>query len=580
MTSQTMTQRSREFFLERLTQQSRVSVLIVGGGINGAGLFRDLSLQQVDCLLIDKADFASGASSAPSRLIHGGLKYLETGEFRLVAESTLERNLLLKNAPHFVLPLETVLPIHSYFGGVVASALRFFGVRSKLADRGAIISKLGLMIYDFLGRHDRTMPRHHVAFRNRSLRNLPLLDPAIKATVTYFDAQVTQAERLNYELVADGLAACDEAAAANYVTVDHVDGETVWLRDLVSGKGYAVKPAVVINAGGAWIDSVNRLLGIERKYIGGTKGSHLILRHPELQAQLRGRMVYFGSKDGRICLVYPFMGQLLVGSTDLRVSDPDQVRCEDNEVDYMLGVLREIFPRLKLDVSDITFRYSGVRPLPFSDAANPGDVSRDHVVHVDLLPETRIPVLSLVGGKWTTFRAFAESVADDTLRRLGRSRKVSTRNEPIGGGLNFPLAPVDRVAWIDELAARCGVSVERARTLLSRYGTRASAIAEFCSPANDEVHDEPLTSEPDYTVREIQYLCEQEAVTHLSDLLFRRTTIALSGQLTGAMLAETAAIAARALGWESVRVQEEIEAVCDVGRQRHGMVLRDAELAH
>ena len=580
MTSQTMTQRSREFFLERLTQRSRVSVLIVGGGINGAGLFRDLSLQQVDCLLIDKADFASGASSAPSRLIHGGLKYLETGEFRLVAESTLERNLLLKNAPHFVLPLETVLPIHSYFGGLVASALRFFGVRSKLADRGAIISKLGLMIYDFLGRHDRTMPRHHVAFRNRSLRNLPLLDPAIKATVTYFDAQVTQAERLNYELVADGLAACDEAAAANYVTVDHVDGETVWLRDLVSGKGYAVKPAVVINAGGAWIDSVNRLLGIERKYIGGTKGSHLILRHPELQAQLRGRMVYFGSKDGRICLVYPFMGQLLVGSTDLRVSDPDQVRCEDNEVDYMLGVLREIFPRLKLDVSDITFRYSGVRPLPFSDAANPGDVSRDHVVHVDLLPETRIPVLSLVGGKWTTFRAFAESVADDTLRHLGRSRKVSTRNEPIGGGLNFPLAPVDRAAWIDELAARCGVSVERARTLLSRYGTRASAIAEFCSPANDEVHDEPLTSEPDYTVREIQYLCEREAVTHLSDLLFRRTTIALSGQLTGAMLTETAAIAARALGWESVRVQEEIEAVCDVGRQRHGMVLRDAELAH
>ena len=342
MTSQTMTQRSREFFLERLTQQSRVSVLIVGGGINGAGLFRDLSLQQVDCLLIDKADFASGASSAPSRLIHGGLKYLETGEFRLVAESTLERNLLLKNAPHFVLPLETVLPIHSYFGGLVASALRFFGVRSKLADRGAIISKLGLMIYDFLGRHDRTMPRHHVAFRNRSLRNLPFLDPAIKATATYFDAQVTQAERLNYELVADGLAACDEAAAANYVTIDHVDGETVWLRDLVSGKGYAVKPAVVINAGGAWIDSVNRLLGIERKYIGGTKGSHLILRHPELQAQLRGRMVYFGSKDGRICLVYPFMGQLLVGSTDLRVSDPDQVRCEDNEVDYMLGVLREI----------------------------------------------------------------------------------------------------------------------------------------------------------------------------------------------------------------------------------------------
>lgn len=580
MTSQAMTERSREFFLDRLTQRRRVSVLIVGGGINGAGLFRDLSLQQVDCLLIDKADFASGASSAPSRLIHGGLKYLETGEFRLVAESTLERNLLLKNAPHFVLPLETVLPIHSYFGGIVASALRFFGIKSKLADRGAIISKLGLAIYDFLGRHDRTMPRHHVALRRRSLQGLPLLDPAIKATATYFDAQVTQAERLNYELVADGLAACEEAAAANYVTVDHVEGDTVWLRDLVSEQIFPVIPDLVVNAGGAWIDSVNRLLGIERKYIGGAKGSHLIVRHPELHAQLRGRMVYFGSKDGRICLVYPFMDRLLIGSTDIRVDDPDQIRCEESEVEYMLGVLREIFPRLELGESDITFRYSGVRPLPYSDAANPGDVSRDHVVHADHLPGTHIPVLSLVGGKWTTFRGFAESVADDTLKRLGRSRKVNTRNEAIGGGRDFPITSRDRTAWINELAARCGVSVERTETLFSRYGTSASVIAAFCSVAGDGLQDKPLASEPGYTVREIEYLCMYEAVTHLSDLLFHRTTIAISGQLTGAVLAETAAIAARALGWDTIWTRREIEAVRDAAQQRHGMVLRDTELAH
>jgi glycerol-3-phosphate dehydrogenase len=289
-------------------------------------------------------------------------------------------------------------------------------------------------------------------------------------------------------------------------------------------------------------------------------------------------MVYFGSKDGRICLVYPFMDRLLVGSTDLRVSDPDQVRCEDSEVDYMLGVLREIFPALELNASDITFRYSGVRPLPYSDAANPGDVSRDHVMHVDHLPDTQIPVLSLVGGKWTTFRGFAESVADDTLRRLGRSRRVSTRDEAIGGGRGFPLTPVDRAAWIDELALRCGVSVERAETLLARYGTSASAIAAFCSPVDGASPDKPLASEPGYTVREVQYLCEHEAVTHLADLLFRRTTLAISGQLTGAVLAETAAIAAHALGWDSIRTRREVEATRDIARQRHGMVLRDVEL--
>ncbi|AJY38081.1 glycerol-3-phosphate dehydrogenase/oxidase (plasmid) [Burkholderia humptydooensis] len=572
-----MTQRSRAFFLERLAQRCNVSVLIIGGGINGAGLFRDLAMQQVDCLLIDKADFASGASSAPSRLIHGGLKYLETGEFRLVAESTLERNLLLKNAPHFVRPLETVLPIQSYFGGIVASALRFFGIKSKLADRGMIISKLGLTIYDFLGRHHRTMPRHHVAFKTRSLRNLPVLDPAIKATATYFDAQVTQAERLNYELVADGLAACEEAAAANYVTVDHVEDEKVWLRDLMSDRLFPVTPTIIINASGAWIDSVNHSLGIKRKYIGGTKGSHLIVDHPELYAQLCGRMVYFGSKDGRICLVYPFMDRLLVGSTDIRVDDPDEIRCEDSEVEYMFGALREIFPRLRVDASNISFRYSGVRPLPYSDAANPGEVSRDHVVHIDHLPDTRIPVLSLVGGKWTTFRGFAESVADDTLERLGRSRRVSTRDAAIGGGHDFPRTSGDRAAWINELATRCGVPVERAETLLSRYGTSASAIAAFCSPAHGGPPDTPLASEPSYTVREIQYICEHEAVTHLADLLLRRTTIALSGKLTHAVLAETATVAARALGWDSNRMRGEIDAARDIATQRHGVVLRETE---
>ena len=575
-----MTERSRQFFLDRVAQQRHVSVLIVGGGINGAGLFRDLSMQQVDCLLIDKTDFAAGASSASSRLIHGGLKYLETGEFRLVAESTLERNLLLKNAPHYVQPLETVLPIHSYSGGIVAAALRFFRVKSKLADRGLIISTLGLSIYDFLGRRHRTMPRHRVALRERSIRDLPLLDPDIKATATYFDAQVTQAERLNYELVADGLAAFEAAAAANYVSVDHVEGETVWLRDHVSQQLIAVTVDVVINAGGAWIDSVNHALGIEKKYIGGTKGSHLIVNHPELHAQLRGRMVYFGSKDGRICLVYPFMDRLLVGSTDIRIGDPDQVRCDESEVEYMLGTLREIFPRMKLDASDIVFRYSGVRPLPYSDAANPGEVSRDHAMHVDHLSGTHVPVLSLVGGKWTTFRGFAESVADDTLKRLGRGRRVSTRDEPIGGGRDFPGSAKARVAWIGELAARCKVSAARAETLLSRYGTSASDVASYCVATRDGLPDRALVSVPDYTVCEIQYLCEREAVTHLVDLMFRRTAIAIAGLLTEAVLFETAAIAARALGWDSGRTRSEIEAARDTAQQRHGVVLRNSEAVH
>ncbi|MCX5543167.1 glycerol-3-phosphate dehydrogenase/oxidase [Paraburkholderia sp. CNPSo 3076] len=574
-----MTQRNRERFLERVRQQPKVSVLIIGGGINGAGLFRDLSLQGVDCLLIDKTDFASGASSAPSRLIHGGVKYLETGEFRLVTESTLERNLLLKNAPHYVQPLETVLPIHSYFGGMIASACRFFGMKAKLADRGAIISKIGLAMYDFLGRHDRTMPRHRFALRKQSLQSLPLLDPAIKATATYYDAKVTQAERLNFELIADGLAACEHCAAANYVGVDHVENGIVWLRDLVTQERIAVEPAIVVNAGGAWIDNVNAALGIERKYIGGTKGSHLIVDHPELHAQLCGRMVYYGSKDGRISLIYPFMDKLLIGSTDIRVGDPDGVRCEDDEVAYMLGVLREVFPGVHLTQSDIAFRYSGVRPLPYSDAANPGDVSRDHVVHVDHLPGTQIPVLSLVGGKWTTFRGFAESVADDTLGRLGRSRRISTRHEPIGGGRDYPHEAGKPAAWIGALAQRHNLPAARAETLFARYGTTAAVVAASCAKAQDARADHSLTGESGYTAHEIRYLCEHDMVTHLADLVFRRTTVAISGHLTNALLLEVSGIAAQALGWDTVRTLQEIDATRETARERHGVVLSCGELA-
>lgn len=564
-----MSERTRDFFLDRLKQNPKISVLIIGGGINGAGLFRDLSLQHVDCLLIDKTDFASGASCAPSRLIHGGVKYLETGEFGLVAESTLERNLLLKNAPHFVLPLETVLPIHSYFGGMVASARRFFGMKAKLADRGAVISKIGLALYDFLGRHDRTMPRHHFTLRKRSLESLPLLDPAIKATATYYDAKVTHAERLNFELITDGFGACEQSAAANYVCVDRAEGGVVWLRDLVTQKAIAAQPDVIVNAGGAWIDRVNASLGIDRKYIGGTKGSHLIVDHPELHAQLHGRMVYYGSKDGRISLIYPFMDKLLIGSTDIRVIDPANVRCEDDEVAYMLDVLREIFPRVVLNESDIKFRYSGVRPLPYSDAVNPGEVSRGHLVHADNLPGTQIPVLSLVGGKWTTFRGFAESVTDDTLARLRRSRMVSTRHLAIGGGRGFPRDDRERTVWIGELAKRFNLPLERAEVLLTRYGTTASEIASFCAHSPDR----PLTGQSGYTEREIQYLCMHDMVTHLADLVFRRTSIAISGHLTSDLLTKIAGTAAQVLSWDAARKQWEIDAMRDIARELHGIEL-------
>src|ERR1043166_7155079 len=155
--------------LKALAQRGEVDVVILGAGINGAGLFRELAAQGLSCLIVDKADYGSGTSAAPSRLIHGGLKYLETGEFRLVAESTEERNLLLKNAPHYVRPLKSVVPIQSMLGGVGPSLRRFFGGKAELVDRGLLIVELGMVLYDLFGARHRAMPWHRFGLR-RSVR--------------------------------------------------------------------------------------------------------------------------------------------------------------------------------------------------------------------------------------------------------------------------------------------------------------------------------------------------------------------------------------------------------------------------
>jgi len=198
---------NRESALRELKGNPRVQVLIIGGGINGAGVFRDLALQGLDCLLVDKNDWCAGTSAAPSRLIHGGLKYLETGEFRLVAESIHERNLLLKNAPHYVHALASVVPIRSYFGGVLPAIRRFFGGDANLADRGLLIVELGMILYDLLGAQSRMTPLHRIKMGRSVRRAFPRIDSSVIAIATYYDACVSQAERLGFELINDGLQA-------------------------------------------------------------------------------------------------------------------------------------------------------------------------------------------------------------------------------------------------------------------------------------------------------------------------------------------------------------------------------------
>ena len=198
---------TREEMLAALRASPKVQAVVVGGGINGISTFRELALQGVRVLLVDRGDFCGACSSAPSRMIHGGLRYLENGEIALVRESLSERDALLRNAPHFVRPLPTTVPIQHVFSGLLNSAFGVLGLRSEPAERGALAVKAGLGMYDFLSRGRRTLPRHVFRGRKATAALWPDLPPTVRFSATYHDAWISHPERLGIELVREGLAA-------------------------------------------------------------------------------------------------------------------------------------------------------------------------------------------------------------------------------------------------------------------------------------------------------------------------------------------------------------------------------------
>ncbi|MFT4012693.1 MAG: glycerol-3-phosphate dehydrogenase/oxidase [Paracoccus sp. (in: a-proteobacteria)] len=539
-----------------------IDVLILGAGVNGAGLFRDLCEQGITCVISDKGDFGGGTSAAPSRLIHGGIKYLETGELGLVAQSTLERNLLLKNAPHLVKPLPTVIPIFSWLKGIPAALRTLMGSTTAPRSRGAVLMKIGLAMYDFYGRRHRVMPRHQLWSRARALREIPPLTPRIVAAGQYYDATVTQPERLVWELVQDGLRAHPESRALNHAAIADTDGDVVRL-DTPQGP-LALRPRIVVNAGGPWIDRINAQLGAPSKLIGGTKGSHILLDHPPLLAALKGRMIYFEADDGRICLVFDYLGRALVGSTDIRADDPENVTCTQAEIDYFLDALRGLLPGLEFDPGQIVYAYAGIRPLPNSEGVAPGLISRDHSAPVaEAQGARRWPIVSLVGGKWTTFRGFSEEVADLVLARLGRGRKVSTRGLAIGGGRDLPQGPA-RAEWIARVAGAINAAPDRAALLLDRYGSTAEAIL-----THEGATPQALADAPEYGLAEFDWIARHEMVGSLADLVMRRSAIAVTGRLSRRDLSRLGALCGTALGWDETRVQAELAATLRLLRDTH-----------
>ncbi|WP_350347375.1 glycerol-3-phosphate dehydrogenase/oxidase [Agromyces sp. G08B096] len=555
--------------IEALRARPEASVVIIGGGINGIATFRDLALQGVDVVLVERDDFVSGASSASSHMIHGGIRYLENGEFRLVQESVTERNALIKIAPHYVKPLQTTVPIFSTFSGILAAPLRFLTHRQgKPTERGAALIKTGLTIYDSFSRDGGSVPRHRFHGRKRSLAELPRLNPDVKYTATYYDASMHDPERLALDVLHDGLAAGPHARAANHLAAVALGADGVRVRDGLTGEEFDLAADVVVNASGPWTDLTNEALGRPTSYMGGTKGSHIVLDHPELLAATGGREIFFEHEDGRIVLIYPLKGRVMVGTTDLEHDLREPAICTEEEVDYFFDLVKHVFPSIEVDRTQIVYRFSGVRPLPRHDDTQPGFVSRDY--RIERAPIAERPgatLLSLVGGKWTTFRALAEHLSDEVLGLLGRERVRSTAGLPIGGGAGYPTTDDARRVWV--VAHGDEVGRDRAEQLLERYGTRAEAILADLEGEPDQV----LAHHPGYTRGEIAWLVRHERVAHLGDLVQRRTSLAFTGAVTAGLLDELAGIAGDVLGWDAARRADEVADLRRVLAERHGVLL-------
>ncbi|WEX08644.1 FAD-dependent oxidoreductase [Chelativorans sp. AA-79] len=531
----------RDRNLEKLSRLADADVVVLGGGVNGVATFRDLALNGVSAVLLDKGDFCAGASGASSRMAHGGLRYLEGREFRLVAESARERNRLIEQASHLVRPLEIVVPLESWTRGFGRAVARFAG----LSDRGGPLSFLALegalMLYELLGRRGRALPRHGIRIRRR--RFPAGLSKQTNAVVSYFDGQITQPEGLVLEMLGEALTVSDRTAALNHVDWTF-DGSKFDVTDRLHGVRRTVRPKLIVNATGAWIDRVNARIGCPTSYLRGVKGAHLVLDNADLRERMAGRAFYFDDGTGRMVIVLPVGDRTLLGTTEVETANADDRTIAGEEIDYLLRAINQLFRDIPVKRSDIVAMTTGIRPLCADATASPTRAARDHSLEQDRLPASETPVLSLVGGKWTTFRSFAEEASDRALALLQMPRRVSTARRGYPGA-----AP----CTISQIAKAGNLSRIRAEALLARYGAVGREVAAFCSMREDA----PIAGAEDYTTAEIEWLVLERAACTVEDIVLRRTQLFLAADLTHATLQSIGGILKACLDRDPDEIAEE-----------------------
>jgi len=538
--------------LENINGQ-RFDLVVIGGGMAGAGIARDASLRGYRTLLLERKDFAFGTTSRSSKLIHGGLRYLELFDFGLVRESLRERERLQRLAPHLVRPLPFVIPVY------------------RGAKRGMIMIHMGMKLYDLLTPGKRT-EHYRTMSREETLQSEPHLEPRdLVGAGYYFDDLLLLPERLCLENVLS--AKRWGASVFNYADVTEIRGAggtspqgypvpgpgagwQVEARDVLSGATARVTARVVVNAAGPWVDRIRRLAGVDQgqRCVRTTKGIHLLL------PRITEHAVYIAAKqDERMFFVIPWRGFSLVGTTDTDFDgDLDHLAATREEVHYLLTETQRVFPTARVREDEIAYTYAGVRPLAFEEGKSASAVSREHKV----IPEGEAGTfLSITGTKLTCYRSLAEKAVDRVGSLLGRPAPCRTHALALDGSDGDGTIGVRVWADVADLSRRTGLDPEQIQNIIQTYGQRYTAVLRIAE-RGPELKERLCKSNPDIRAQ-LLYAGEYELTETVRDFLLHRTGIGTSSCLGKDCCEQIAKWMGELRGWDRGRIDREIQDYLD-----------------
>lgn len=482
----------REF---RKIAEKTFDVIVIGGGIVGAGLARDTQLRGLNTLLLEKDDFGCGTTSRSTRLAHGGLRYLRQLEFGLVRQDLREREILMHIAPHLVHPLTFLIPIHS--------------------QTLNIVMLLGVILYDVIS-YDKTMPNHKYLNKRKTLEQEPNLKVKnLKGSYVYYDCQIPFPERLNLE---NALSAAENGATVvNHARVIGLIKEEncitgVEVKDELSGEILQAKGRIIVNAAGHWVDQIKEMVFKNKPpYLLRTKGIHIIVPRVSNNA-----LVLFSPTDSRLFFVIPWEGYSLVGTTDTVYKDNlDSVAATREDVEYMLEGLHLAYPDVKID--DIYYTTAGLRSLVLKPGKKASDTSRSH----QLVDHSKIDhldgLVTILGGKITAYRAVARDAADLICRKLKYKARCQTEAAVLPGA---PALNQEEIEWL--VTKEC-LPEEIIRNLAHIYGSRCRQVLELT--AHDERGKNRISPEGHDIIAQIWYAVKEELCCTVSDFMLRRSGI-------------------------------------------------------